>query len=167
MGYDITVYRDMSCVITPDHHKTPSKHNFYENRPPCCGLRFALAPCLCPLLALSSAWPFLSSFCYPSDEHITGLTKTPTFSTRDSACYMSAWLFLFRFSFFTFPVSFLVIYIPEMFSILISVLTENVKKSHDIPRNLDTIPNTSFWTTSVSYLRVVAKKKVPSRRVSA
>ena len=74
MGYDITVYLDMSCVITPDHHKTPGKHNFNENRPPCCGLRFALALCLCPLLALSSAWPFLSSFCCPSDEHITGLT---------------------------------------------------------------------------------------------
>ena len=74
MGYDITIYRDISCDITPDHPKAPGKNNFNENRPPCCGLRFALAPCLCPLLALSPTRPFLSSFCCPSDGHIIGLT---------------------------------------------------------------------------------------------
>ena len=76
MGYEITISRDIACDITPDDPKTPGKNNFNENSPPCCGLRFALAPGLC-LLALSPAWPFLSSFCCPPDGHIIGLTVPP------------------------------------------------------------------------------------------
>ena len=78
MGYYITLYCDMSCGITPDHQNSPGKNNFNENRPHCCGLRFALAPSLCSLLALSPAWPFLSSFCCPSDGHTIGLTVPPS-----------------------------------------------------------------------------------------
>ena len=99
MGF-ITIYGDTSCDMTRDHPKTPGKHNFNENRPPCCGLRFALAPCLCLPLALSPAGPFWSSFCCPSDGHIMGLTVPPVkinLVPHDSACYLSAWLFLFRF----------------------------------------------------------------------
>ena len=73
-GYDITIYPDIQCDITPDHPKAQGKNNVNENRLPCCGPRFALASCLCPLLALSPAWPFLSSVCCPSDGHIIGLT---------------------------------------------------------------------------------------------
>ena len=126
MGYDITVYRVISCVITPDHHKTP-----------CCGLRFALASCLCPLLDWSSAWPFWSSFCCQSDEHITGLTVplANTNSSRLGLLYECMIAFV-PFFFFTFPVSFLVIYIPKMFSILISILTEKVKKNRMIYREI-------------------------------
>ena len=91
--YDITVYRVISCVITPDRHKTP-----------CCGLRFALAPCLCPLLDWSSAWPFLSSFCCQSDEHITGLTVplANTISSRLGLLYECMIVFV-PFFFFYFP----------------------------------------------------------------
>ena len=67
----IAIYHAISHRIT---QKAPGKNNFNENRPPCCGLRFALAPCLLSLLALSPAWLFLSSFCCPSDGHIVGLT---------------------------------------------------------------------------------------------
>ena len=74
MGYDITIYRDVSCDITPDHLKSPGENNFNENRPPCRCLRFDLGPCLCPPLALSPTWPFLSSFSCPSGGHIIGLT---------------------------------------------------------------------------------------------
>ena len=77
MGYYITIDRDMSCDITPDHHKTPGKNDFFENGSPCCGLRFALKPCLCSFLVLSSACSLLSSFCCPSDGHITGLIVPP------------------------------------------------------------------------------------------
>ena len=65
------------CDITPAHHKTPGKNYFKENRPLCCGLSFALAPCLCPLLALSPASPFLSCFCCPSTGHNIVLTVPP------------------------------------------------------------------------------------------
>ena len=55
MGYDVTICRDISCDITPDHPKAPSKNNFNENRPPRCGLRFALttlpSSCLASCLA--------------------------------------------------------------------------------------------------------------------
>ena len=78
MGYCITIYCDDSRDITPDHRKTPGKHNFNEKRPPCCGLRFSLAPCRCPLIALFPAWPFLSSFRCPSDGYIIGLTVRST-----------------------------------------------------------------------------------------
>ena len=85
--------------------------------------------------------------------------NTNIFHSRLGLLY-ECMIVLFRFSFLlSLSPFFLVIYIPKMLSILISIRTENMKKSHDIPRNLVTIPNTSFWTTSVSYLRVVAKKR--------
>ena len=34
--------------------------------------------------------------------------------------------------------------IPNIFLVVISIRTENIKISHDIPRSLDTIPNSSF-----------------------
>ena len=38
VGYSITIYRDISCDITPDHLETPGKCKFNETLPPRCGL---------------------------------------------------------------------------------------------------------------------------------
>ena len=51
MGCDITIYRDMSCDVTPDHLGTPCKYKFSENPPPRCGLLFFLLA-----LSLPSSW---------------------------------------------------------------------------------------------------------------
>ena len=167
MGYDITIYRHIWCDITPEHPKTPGQNNFNENRPYCCGLRFFFVPCLCPPLALSPAWPFLSSFCCPSHGHVVGLTVPPAninlVPSRLRLLPQCMIVFVpFSLSFFPCLFFLRVIhiawyryrYIPKMFSILISIRTKNMKMSHHTPRNLDTIPNTSFLTTSVSYMRV-------------
>ena len=36
--YDITMYRDISCDITPDHLETQGKYKFNEDPPPRWGL---------------------------------------------------------------------------------------------------------------------------------
>ena len=153
-----SIYRHTTCDMTLDHPKTPGKHNFNENRPPCCGLRFALAPCLCLPLALSPAWPFFVVFLLPIrwTHHVTDrttsrhqpcpLTTRPATWVHDCVCFV----FLFYF----FPCLFFVLAIhmawyryrdiPKMSSILISIRTENMQISHDMPRNLDTIPNTWY-----------------------
>ena len=74
MGYDITIYRDISYDITPEDLGTPGEYKFHENPPPRCGLLLFFRLCLCPHLGLSSVWHFLSSFCCPSAGHIIGLT---------------------------------------------------------------------------------------------
>ena len=51
MGLNITIYRDISCDITPDHPETPDKHNFHKNPPPRCGLL-----CVLGFLSLPSSW---------------------------------------------------------------------------------------------------------------
>ena len=149
MGYDITVYRVISCVITPDHHKTP-----------CCGLRFALA------LSLPSSWlvvrlAFFVVLLLPIrwTHHGTDRTtsKHQLLTTRPAIwvhdCFCSVFLFYFPclLSCYIHP--------KNVLDIDINTYRKSEKKSHDIPRNPDTILNTSFWTTSVSYLRVVAKKR--------
>ena len=36
MRYDITIYRDISCYITPDYPETAGNHNFNETPRPFC-----------------------------------------------------------------------------------------------------------------------------------
>ena len=109
--YDITIDRDISCDITPDHPKTPGENNFNENHHLVAVNYLFLAHCMCPLLGLSHVWPCLTSFCCPSAGHIilAGLTvpqQTVTLSPHDLACYLSACLFSLHFYHFPdFPVS--------------------------------------------------------------
>ena len=51
LGYDITIHRDMSFDITPDHLETRGKHKFNENPPPRCRLLLFFLLCLCLVLA--------------------------------------------------------------------------------------------------------------------
>ena len=50
MGYDITIYRDISCDITPDHLDTPGKYKFNENPPLRCSTLFFFG------FSLPSSW---------------------------------------------------------------------------------------------------------------
>ena len=111
MGYDITIYRDVLCDITPDHPETTGNHT--RNL----GLLFVLA------LSLPSSWlVFLPSrlFCRPSVVHqrdtsyYVGLTahhqqtKTATLSTHCSACSLSAYIFVLFHLVVFFPLYFFV-----------------------------------------------------------
>ena len=102
-GYDITIYRDVSCDITPNHLETPGKYKFNENPPPRCGLLllFSAVSALilaCPpsglLRRLSIVHQLDTSYDWPYQQ-------TATLSPQDPACSLSAWcLFLFHFSLF-------------------------------------------------------------------
>ena len=156
-GCDITIYRDISCDITPDNPKAPGKNSLNKNRPPCCGLRFALAPCLCPILAFSPAWPFFVVLLLPirwthhRTDCITSKHQPCPFMTRPTTwvhgCFWRVFLFSFLVSY-----SFL-LYIYRMVSVsrypkhVLGIDIETYRKheiSHDIPRNLDTIQSSSF-----------------------
>ena len=67
-GYDITIYRDISCDIWPDHPETPDKHNFNENPPPRCGLLWLIRSNICSCFFVSA----LFTACLPS-----GLFRCP------------------------------------------------------------------------------------------
>ena len=49
MGYDITIYRYISCDVTPDHLETPGKYKFNENPPPRSGLLLFFSASSLPL----------------------------------------------------------------------------------------------------------------------
>ena len=107
LGYDITIYRDMSCDITLNHLETPGKYKFNENPPPRCGLLLFISALSLPHLGLSSVWPFSSSFCCPSAGHIIqlGLTVPVNSNLVPSGLgpLLERMMFvLFRFSFFYF-----------------------------------------------------------------
>ena len=51
MGYDVTIYRDMSCDITLHHLKTQGNYTFNENPTPRCGLHLSFS-----VLSLPSSW---------------------------------------------------------------------------------------------------------------
>ena len=77
VGYDITIYRDISCEIKPDHLETLGKHKLNENPPPRCGLLLFFSA-----LSLPSSWlvlglAFFVVFRCPSAGHIIGLTVPP------------------------------------------------------------------------------------------
>ena len=74
MGYNITIYRDIPCDITPDRPETTGKQT----------RNFVAVYCLfsisvsAPWLACRLSVPrFLSSFCCPSAGRIIGLTAPP------------------------------------------------------------------------------------------
>ena len=114
-------------------------------------------PCLPPC--------FLSSLCCPSDGHITGLTVplaninlVPSWSGLLRECMI---VFVASASFVSFPVSFPLLFytskyfawyryldIPNILSVVTLIRSENIQISHDIPRNVDTILNSSFYSTS-------------------
>ena len=77
MGYDVTniaIYHAISHRITSKHQaNTNSTKPTTSSR----STIFFFLLCFCPDLGLSSAWPFLSSFCCPSAGHIIRLTITP------------------------------------------------------------------------------------------
>ena len=77
MAYDITIYRDISCDITPDHLETSGKYNSTKTHHLFAVYSCFFWLCLCPPLGLSSVWHFLSPFCCPSAGHIIGLTAPP------------------------------------------------------------------------------------------
>ena len=82
-GYDITIYHDISCDITPDHRETPGKYEnkINENPSPRCGL-LLFQICIYPQLRLSCVWPFLASFYCPLAGNIIGLTVPSAKSRR-------------------------------------------------------------------------------------
>ena len=95
--------------------QTTKQNDSNENPPPCCRLLFVSAPCLCPLLALPPAWPFLSSFCCASAGHVNGLTVPPLNTNLVSSILgllPEGMIFFFRFVFPFLPVTvfFFVIY---------------------------------------------------------
>ena len=120
MGYDTNVYRDMLCDITPDHRKTPGKYDFNENRPPCCGLRFALAPCLCLSCFVSRLAFFVvlllpMSWTHYRTDRTTSKHQPCPLMTRPATWAHDCFCCVFVFSFF--PVSFPLLYLYRMVSV--------------------------------------------------
>ena len=116
MGYDITIYRDISYDITPEDLGTPGEYKFHENPPPRCGLLLFFRLCLCPHLGLSSVWHFLSSFCCPSAGHIIGLTVPADSNLVPSGLGLLPERMMFVFCFILFY--FLFYLFPGLFSFL-------------------------------------------------
>ena len=115
MGYDITIYRDISGDITPDHLETPGTYKFYENPPPRCGLLLC-----CSALSLPSSWLVLRLAFFVDrllsigwTHHRTDRTskqqpcplRTPPVSRARAVCFCFIFIYFFLFI-FSFPVCF-------------------------------------------------------------
>ena len=127
MGYDITIYRDISYDITPEDLGTPGEYKFHENPPPRCGLLLFFRLCLCPHLGLSSVWHFLSSFCCPSAGHIIGLTVPAAKSNLVPSrlgLLPERMFVLFHFSIFFFFLSVFFFFIPGTWYSLVRISCE-------------------------------------------
>ena len=103
MGYDITIYRDISCDITPDHLETPGKYKFNENPPPRCGLLLFFSALSLPsswlVLGLAFFVVFLLSISWPHHrtDHTTTKQQPRPLKTRPTPW---AHVVLFHFSIF-------------------------------------------------------------------
>ena len=94
-----TIYRDISCDVTPNRVKIPGRNSVNENPPPCCGLLFVFGS-----LPLPSSWrvPRLAFFVIMLSISWTHHLimdgayhqQTATLSPHDSACYLSACFFV-------------------------------------------------------------------------
>ena len=137
MGFDTIIYRDTSCDITPDPSNAPGNNNSNQNRPPCCGLGFALAPCLRPpVTCLVSRLAFFVVFLPPIrwTHHGTDRTTSKHHSWF-GLLHECIIVFVASFCFLSFPVSFpfllyisnSVIEISQTFFGVTSISTENKK----------------------------------------
>ena len=107
-GYDITIYRDVSCDITPNHLETPGKYKFNENPPPRCGLLLFLST-----LSLPSSWLVLrfaffvvlllsTSWIHHTTDRTTSRQQPRPLRTRRAPWDHVCFSFIFHLLFFSF-----------------------------------------------------------------